>query len=582
MAGTPSNTVQQADPIVGVLTRGIIRSPVVHWIIHARIRQRDCNDVVFVGDDFIHVRQVKGQGPPQHIATKDDFDARIRAAKAFYNVKDAPDEDLFVKVENGEPSSESPSLPPQCLVLTLDSNDLVFLYLVRDGPRGYRFVQQSCPLPTFDRILFQPGERLAVDPQSRALAVAANEREIVIYSAKPKERIQHELRSEHPDWCPVSAQRPLQVDGIIQQMDFLVPPANDQGSSDEDHIILLLIVEDQQRTRAILIDWYYSSDLHHAHIHAGQPLDASSSLPSLLIPLKNAAFLLVHGTEIKRWKDILSGSATSSTLYPLPIEPIYPGASSRRPIWANWCRPRRGQAVKTNTDHLYLIREDGQVYLIQIDGDKVQTSHAGDFECHVGTACASLGDSRDPDILAIAGDMSSGRIQSIGSWFTPVEIRELSSRDAMQMELIETLPNWASATDMVTSTLPGKSQRSRDGVFITSCRQPFGAITELRRGLEARLSVYFELDNLKSVTDIWALPLMPTGYALVVLSSPAGSRFLEISPDPEMENTGELEGHGLGLDSDRRTLAASVTRDGKIVQITERKICITTGHLCQL
>ena len=123
--------------------------------------------------------------------------------------------------------------------------------------------------------------------------------------------------------------------------------------------------------------------------------------------------------------------------------------------------------------------------------------------CHVGSAFASLGDSRDPDILAVAGDMSSGRIQSIGNWFTPIRVSVLSRYDAMQMTLTETIPNWASVTDMVVSALPGKSQRSRGGVFVTSCRQPYGAITELRRGLEARLSVYCEIEGLRSVTEVW-------------------------------------------------------------------------------
>ena len=570
LAASPGNN---RGAMAGVLTKTIIQSPVVHWILHARIRQRGCNDVVFVGNDFIHVKQVKEHGHLHHIATKNDFDARIRAAKTFSNEVEAPDEDLFIKVENEETSMDSLSFPPQSLVLTLDSNDLLFLYLAGDGAGGYRFVHQALPMPTFDRMLFQPGQHLAIDPQSRALAVAANEREIVIYSSKEKERIKRELETGYSDWCPVSCQRPMQVEGVIQHMDFLIPPTDDQGFDDEDHVILVLIVVDNKKTRAVWIDWYYSSDLHHAQHHPGQALDASGNVPSLLIPLRNASFLLTYGSEIKRWKDILSGSATSSSLHPLVVEPSSPGASPRRPVWANWCRPRRPHGV----DHLYLFREDGKVYFIQTTADRIEASHAGDFGCHIGTGCASLGDSRDPDILAVAGDMSSGCIQSIGSWFTPFKLQEFTSRDAMEMEWIETISNWASATDMVVSSLPGKSQRSRDGVFVTSCRQPYGAITELRHGLEARLSVYFELEGLKSVKDVWALPFTASGHILVVLSSPAGTRLLDIPADGEIESIDELEDASLGLDSAHRTLATAATLDGKIIQITERSICITSG-----
>jgi hypothetical protein len=417
---------------------------------------------------------------------------------------------------------------------------------------------------------------LAVDPQSRAIAVAANEREVVIYSAKSEERIQHELQTREPKWCLVSAQQPIQIQGVIQHMDFLIPPTDDQGAEDEDHIILLLIVMDQRKTRAVWIDWYASSDIHHAQIHAGQPLDVVRTVPSLLIPLRNAAFLLIHGAEIKCWKDILSGSATSSVLDSFAGEPAYPGASARQPIWVNWCRPKRGHGARRDTDHLYLVREDGNMYLIQITPHNMDTSNAGSFQCHVGTAFASLGDSRNPDILAAGGEMSNGSVQSIGSWFTPLDVPELSRRSWTEPEWIETIPNWASVTDMVVSTLPGRSQRSRDGIFVTSCRQPYGAVTELRHGLDASLFAYFEIDGLKSVTDVWALPSVAVGHILVLLSSPAGTRLIDVTPDAGMDME-EVDDVTIGLDSANRTLAASVTTDGKIIQITERSLCLTSG-----
>ena len=566
----------ESETMAGVITKTIIQSPVVRWILHARIRKSACNDVVFVGDDFIHVKQVRGPGTLQHIATKDDFDGRIRAAKVFNNRKEAPDEDLFLKIEDGITDPAIENIPPQCLILTLTTNDLLFLWLAADEDGTPRFIQQACPMPTFDRMLFQPGEYLAVDPQSRAIAVAANEREVVIYSAKSKERIQHELQTREPDWGLVSAEQPIQIQGVIRHMDFLIPPTDDQGAEDEDHIILLLIVMDQRKTRAVWIDWYASSDIHHAQIHAGQPLDVVRTVPSLLVPLRNAAFLLIHGAEIKCWKDILSGSATSTVLDSFSGEPAHPGASARQPIWVNWCRPKRGHGARRDTDHLYLVREDGNMYLIQITPHSMDTSNAGSFQCHVGTAFASLGDSRNPDILAAGGEMSNGSVQSIGSWFTPLDVPELTRRSWAEPEWIETIPNWASVTDMVVSTLPGRSHRSRDGIFVTSCRQPYGAVTELRHGLDASLFAYFEIDGLKSVTDVWALPFVAVGHILVLLSSPAGTRLIDVIPDAGMEME-EVDDVTIGLDSASRTLAASVTTDGKIIQITEGSLCLTPG-----
>jgi len=183
-------------------------------------------------------------------------------------------------------------------------------------------------MPTFERTLYQPGEHLAVDPYSRAVAVAANEREIVIYSAKTRERITQEIHTDYENWCPVSSQRPMQVEGVIQHMEFLIPP-----SDDEDHIILLLIIQDQRRTKAIWIDWHYTSDLHHAQLHPPQPIDSTPSVSSLLIPLRNTAFLIVNGSEVKRWKDLVSGSATGIALNPLIGNPLHPGDSAQKPIW---------------------------------------------------------------------------------------------------------------------------------------------------------------------------------------------------------------------------------------------------------
>ncbi|KAK5175476.1 uncharacterized protein LTR77_000615 [Saxophila tyrrhenica] len=576
MAATPSRD-EASSRMVGVLTRTVAQSPVVRWILHARIRRRYYNDVVFVGEDYVQVKRVKDEDDHlEYVATKTDFDTRIRAAKTFSNVPPTDDDDFPVKLEGQ--SSNTTEVPPQCIVLTTDSNNLLFIHMVEASSGTWCFVQQACPTPTFDRTLYQPGEHLAVDPYSRALAVAANEREVVIYSAKPKERIQHEMQTADQNWCPVSAQRPLQVDGVIQHIDFLFPPLDDNGSHNEDQILLLLIVADQRRTRALWIEWYFESDLHHATVHRGQLLETTSCVPSLLVPLRNAAFLLINGDEIMHWRHILSGAAVSSVIHYTAGEPVFPGASPRKPMWANWCRPVRGSEARDDTDFLYLIREDGGVFLFHITTSSfVDHCHAGDLDCHVGSAFASLGHPGGPDILAAAGDMSGGQIKSIGTRFTPFKRTQMSRPDKMPMELIETVPNWGSVTDMVTTTLPGKSLRSRDGIFVTSCRQPYGAITELRRGLEAPVSICFDIDLLRSVSDVWAIPLTASGHIMLVLSSPMGTRLLEMSIDASEDEITEIEDTEIAMDSAHRTLTAAFTLDGKIVQVTERSICVTAG-----
>src|SRR4051812_40553781 len=111
----------------GVLTKSIIRTPVINFILHARIRRPDLNDVVFVGEDFIHIKQVKHNGHLEHIATKDDFGSRILAAKTFSLDHDPPSNgDDFIKQEpeSSNSGNAKSNLPPQFVVLTLASEDV--------------------------------------------------------------------------------------------------------------------------------------------------------------------------------------------------------------------------------------------------------------------------------------------------------------------------------------------------------------------------------------------------------------------------------------------------------------------------
>ena len=561
----------------GVLTRTVVRTPVINFILHARIRHLDFNDVVFVGEDFIHVKQVKHNGHLEHIATKDDFGSRILAAKTFSFDHDPPgngDELIKKEPEASQSGAAKSNLPPQFVVLTLESEEMVFLYLKQSHAGFYEFAHQTCPLPSFDKPIYSVGVHLAVDPASRALAVAAREKQVIIYSAKPTHLIRSELGSNNPDWYPVSTHVIQSVTGRIQHLEFLHPPDNDP-----DHIILLLILVDQRRTKALLIDWQ-ATDLGNARVHPAQPMDAERMASNLLIPLRNAAFLMITGSEMKLHKNILSGSMTSMSLDPDAGQTKCPGSSPKRPIWANWCRPLRNKSVKHGQDIVYIAREDGIVILAEITSvDTIHVSHAGDVGCHVGTAFASLGDPSDPDILAVVGDMSTGRIVHMGNWPSPIRIAEMTRIDTMEMQDSETLPNWASSFDMVVSNLPqsqSRSSRTRDAVFVTSGREPYGNITELRKGLEARAATYFELEALKGTTGAWVLPNVSTGSILMLLSTPASTRVIDFSPDlGEVDVLDEHDTTVMALD--QRTLVAGMFDNGHLVQVSERSICTTAS-----
>jgi hypothetical protein len=49
-----ANAVEiESSPVLGLLTQTVIRSPVVHWILPAKLRDSDINDVAFIGVRYV-------------------------------------------------------------------------------------------------------------------------------------------------------------------------------------------------------------------------------------------------------------------------------------------------------------------------------------------------------------------------------------------------------------------------------------------------------------------------------------------------------------------------------------------------
>lgn len=270
-------------PIYGILSRTVVRTRVLHSIIPARLRHKDRNDVVYVHEDYIEIIEVRNNGQElHHIATKADFGSRIRAARVFgeprqprYDVPyvngktfsftdrlDAFSDSNLVKSEQHESNNDitsQPSLvPPHILALTLETPELVFLFATQ-GPDGVRFSTRSRPLPSNRSFLEQPGKHIAVDPKSRALAVAACEGMFLLYALKSMDRIRQEFVDSAGEFDPVGEERVLPVDGVILRMEFLHPPVDDH-----DHVLLLLVVSKNRRTRLFCYEWDCSTSLRTA------------------------------------------------------------------------------------------------------------------------------------------------------------------------------------------------------------------------------------------------------------------------------------------------------------------------------
>lgn len=248
------------------------------------------------------------------------------------------------------------------------------------------------------------------------------------------------------------------------------------------------------------------------------------------------------------------------------------------PRWVAWTRPIRNEGPD---DHLYLAREDGDVFYLVLNRKNPThgsgANHVSHFDCNIESAFTCYGNREQTDIFAICADMSVGGIHSINP---PQSSRSLTGAD-----LVSRLPNWTPTSDLVASNLPRNSDgttRSRDALFTPGCRQPYGTLSELRFGIEARLGATFDTTILPGIVQLWTLPIEDNEELMVLLTSPSDSRMLRIPVNVSELATDHVDqtsisevSEDVGLDFGSRTLAAGVILEDCILQITERGISVS-------
>ena len=263
-----------ATPTLGLLSKTVIRSPTINNILPARLRSVENNDIVFVGEDFIHIKEVFSNGDIEHVATKSDFGGKILASRVLGQVNheklDTRDqlghdqrsnisEDKFDRSESYDPmeiDEAQHSLPPQLLVLTLDIQQLVFVILRQASNGSYEFRQMIIPLPTSLDYLETLGKHLAVDSRSKAMAVGAWEGSFAIYQIKNLGQLREDAKEGVRDWCPIQAQQILKINGVILKMEFL-----EAGSADDNRVVLILVVARKGRILIHTYVWDFSDGL---------------------------------------------------------------------------------------------------------------------------------------------------------------------------------------------------------------------------------------------------------------------------------------------------------------------------------
>ena len=167
-------TNPRPQPELGVVSRTLSSSPTVNWILPARIRSPSRNDVVFVGDTSIQIREFVTTGSTYlaDATGKLDFQTQILAATVVSaklepipvleaTINQSGDDERFTI--GGQPVEEGQ--PPQILVLSTASCHLIFVYAQERSDGSTRFVHAKRSLLGGMRLAEKIGRHLAVDPE---------------------------------------------------------------------------------------------------------------------------------------------------------------------------------------------------------------------------------------------------------------------------------------------------------------------------------------------------------------------------------------------------------------------------------
>ncbi|PKS08861.1 hypothetical protein jhhlp_003472 [Lomentospora prolificans] len=583
---------KRTSPVCGLLTRTVVESPVVQWIFPVRLRSADHNDVAFIGDRFVQIKELRGDGKLHDVARKSDFRSRIinaRVLGSFY--EDSLADGEFRVGDRGtggsrlsrrsylhSPTENEAQLPPQLLVLVLENGQIVFLFLHQADRGACSFVSSVVESPR-QNLAVHPGYHFAIDPSSKYMVTATSEGLFVVYELDSLHNLRRQYQTPGTLMNPVVAYRPRTVTGVIHKVDFLYP-----GTWDDNTIILILLIVRNGVSRMITYEWVQGDDLNSVFSveMAGFRLPPDHRMPLLLIPLTvKTSFLSVSENSIAVFRDVLHGSSNPELVNTTTREKTVYHHGSGRPLWTAWTRPLRRKAFYQSKDNIYLAREDGIIFYFEIDSDEILESSldVGDYSTNISTAFATVADTFS-DILILGGSCGDGSI-----WALPARERP---------EQIGIIPNWSPVLDFATTdqftswnqvvdnngsrimpwrTLPHAACTQHDRLFVTSGCGINGSLTELVHGTIAHVTL--EVDYGSPLRRVWAFANSNNGESngfIVLLSLHTRSIIAEITPD--LSDVREPEPSSSWFDTSSRTLAASQLHDLRICQVSETSITI--------
>ncbi|KJZ78093.1 hypothetical protein HIM_02730 [Hirsutella minnesotensis 3608] len=587
---------RNGPPSCGVLSRTVLESPTVHRVLPVRLRSKTHNDIAFIGERFVQISELRRDGQVHEVAQKRDFGSRIRSAVVFGDALehglDDGDLEAYIKPEDiGSPrlniSGRTEGLPPQLLVLMLDSGEAMFLFLREQPNLAPEFVLQTYTLPRTIRHL---GYHLVIDPSSSYMATSSPEGLLVTFELEKMSKLSAEY-SSRGSFTPVRSVRLRTIQGLIHKLEFLHP-----RPEDDYHIILILIVIRKERsrgdpvTRMVIYEWEVGESLKDvfAREKTGNRLPQEHKMPLLLIPLRfSTAFFTVSEEYIGIVKHSLSGSPVFESLCADPPSQTKLHHGARPPLWTAWARPFRRQQYFEKTDIIYLAREDGAIIHIEIEAMDLVPSvtNVGCLDTNINTAFTTAYDIFS-DILIIGGDSGSG-----GIW-------KLAPRT--DLEQVSILPNWSPVVDVAMvsygdSTGAANSHASMshqavnlktmaarkplakpDAMFTASGRGLKGSVTQWRWGIQGRIGL--DIESGEPIRYSWAFSETgpeDSSVLCALLALPHSTALLRFSED--FGQVDALTSDDTHFDLTSRTLEACRSRKGILIQVTEKAVTTAMG-----
>ncbi|KAL1838353.1 hypothetical protein VTJ49DRAFT_2784 [Mycothermus thermophilus] len=579
-------------PCCGILTRTVVESNRAHQILPVRLRSPDHNDLAFIGelildqDHFIQICELRN-GRLRNVVRKNDFGSRIRNAcvvgsavipelnddvlagsssDSRIKMEDAP-EGLLSFSQTGRSLGVTP-LPPQMLMVALESGEIAFLFLKPgvDGRLAWVIASRTSA-PDHLRL----GFHLAVDPSSRYAVLAGPMDCFCVYElASYADMNDRYLSGERVR--TVRSVRLLNVPGVIHKITFLYP-----RPGDDHHIILLIVLVKGGKSKTVIYEWELGDNLATVFSmeRRSHRMPDEFRLPLLIIPLRvQSAFVAITEDKMAVCTECLHGPPKFQAVPPQPA----PQTDRRRgrhrhSLWTAWARPFRLPSYGKSHDCIYLAREDGVVTFLEADEDSnlSRSTFLQPFPCNISTAFACAFD-HSTDVLFLASESGPG-----GYW-RPTEFLGVIS-------IATTAVDFA-----ITGGSPGRQQDPRPDestalwqrlrhqnpgrIFVGGPGDGTnGAVTEYRYGLRANIGL--DVDYGPGMKKAWLLEVHKPGFNgyLLLISLPDTTTALMVSYD--FSSADVVASDRISFDLASTTLAL-VRSSGVIIQITSRMIVVAT------